>query len=114
MGLLDKELISVKSEYTKKPEWALCKFCRVPFLTSTFSNTCERCSHYVQYQIEYNSKIMLAFIILTIINNLIVICTLMFISKYVRNFNLNLLITTLVSVVQGYILWKIVKQIMSR
>ncbi len=114
MGLLDKELISVKSEYTKKPEWALCKFCRVPFLTSTFSDTCERCSHYVQYQIEYNSKIMLAFIILTIINNLIVICTLMFISKYVRNFNLNLLITTLVSVMQGYILWKIVKQIMSR
>ncbi len=114
MGLLDKELISVKSEYTKKPEWALCKFCRVPFLTSTFSDTCERCSHYVQYQIEYNSKIMLAFIILTIINNLLVICTLMFISKYVRNFNLNLLITTLVSVVQGYILWKIVKQIMSR
>ncbi len=114
MGLLDNELISVKSEYTKKPEWALCKFCRVPFLTSTFSDTCERCSHYVQYQIEYNSKIMLAFIILTIINNLIVICTLMFISKYVRNFNLNLLITTLVSVMQGYILWKIVKQIMSR
>lgn len=114
MGLLDKELISVKSEYTKKPEWALCKFCRVPFLTSTFSNTCERCSHYIQYQIEYNAKIMLAFIILTIINNLLVICTLMFISKYVRNFNLNLLITTLVSVMQGYILWKIVKQIMSR
>ncbi len=114
MGLLDKELISVKSEYTKKPEWALCKFCRVPFLTSTFSDTCERCSHYVQYQIEYNSKIMLAFIILTIINNLLVICTLMIISKYVRNFNLNLLITTLVSVMQGYILWKIVKQIMSR
>jgi len=114
MGLLDKELISVKSEYTKKPEWALCKFCRVPFLTSTFSDTCERCSHYIQYQIEYNSKIMLAFIILTIINNLLVICTLMFISKYLRNFNLNLLITTLVSVMQGYILWKIVKQIMSR
>ena len=114
MGLLDDELKSIKSEYTKKPEWALCKFCRVPFLTSTFANTCERCSHFIQYQIEYNSKIMLLFILITALNSLLIILALTILSKYIKNFNINLIVTTLISTVQGYILWKIVKQIMSK
>jgi hypothetical protein len=113
MGLLDKELISIKSEYTKKPEWALCKFCRVPFLTSTFSDSCERCSHFVQYKIEFSSKIMLSYIIVSIIANLSIIGVIFILFKFTKNYSLILLISTLFNTIQGCILWKTVKKIMN-
>lgn len=114
MGLLDQELNSRKSEYTKKPEWALCKFCRVPFLTSTFSDSCERCTHFVQYKIEFSSKIMLSYIIVSVITNLSVVGVIFVLFKITKNYGLILLISTLLNAIQGSILWKIVKKIMNK
>lgn len=114
MGLLDQELNSRKSEYTKKPEWALCKFCRVPFLTSTFSDSCERCTHFVQYKIEFSSKIMLSYIIVSVITNLSVVGVIFILFKITKNYGLILLISTLLNAIQGSILWKIVKKIMNK
>jgi hypothetical protein len=114
MGLLDQELNSRKSEYTKKPEWALCKFCRVPFLTSTFSDSCERCTHFVQYKIEFSSKIMLSYIIVSVITNLSVVGLIFVLFKITKNYGLILLISTLLNALQGSVLWKIVKKIMNK
>ena len=114
MGLLDQELNSRKSEYTKKPEWALCKFCRVPFLTSTFSDSCERCTQFVQYKIEFSSKIMLSYIIVSVITNLSVVGVIFILFKITKNYGLILLISTLLNAIQGSILWKIVKKIMNK
>lgn len=113
MSLLDHELNSVKSECVRKPEWALCKFCRVPFLTSTFSDSCERCSHFVQYKIEFSSKIMLSYIIVSIITNLSIVGVIFILFKFTKNYSLILLISTLLNTIQGCILWKIVKKIMN-
>lgn len=113
MSLLDKELYSIKSEYIRKSEWALCKFCKVPFLTSTFSDSCERCTHFVQYKIEYSSKIMLAYIVISIITNLSVLGVIFILFKFTKNYGLILLLSTLINTIQGSILWKIVKKIMN-
>jgi len=114
MGLLDDELKSIKSEYTKKPEWALCKFCRVPFLTSTFSDSCERCNHFIQYKIEFSSKIMIAFILFSILVNITTIISILFLVKITKNYNYILTGTTFIGLMQGLILWKIVKKIMNK
>ena len=114
MGLLDNELDSKKSEYTRKPEWALCKYCRVPFLTSTFDDSCERCSHFTQYKIEFAAKIMILFIIAISLIVLISIGSLFALWTFTHNFNLILSIISLFTIAQGYIFWKIVKQIMNK
>ena len=114
MSLLDHELNSIKSECNRKPEWALCKFCRVPFLTSTFSDSCERCSQFVQYKIEFSSKIMLSYIIVSIVTNLSIIGVIYILFKFTQNYGLILLLSTLLNTIQGCILWKIVKKIMNK
>ena len=114
MGLLDKELIIEKSEYIRKPEWALCKFCKVPFLTSTFSDTCERCSHFVQYKIEYNSKVMLFFIFICILANISILASVFILFKITKNYGLILLVSSILNIIEGSILWNIVKKIMNK
>ena len=114
MGLLDKELYSIKSEHIRKPEWALCKFCKVPFLTSTFSDTCERCSHFVQYKIEYNSKVMLFFIFICITANLSILASVFILLKITKNYGLIILASSIINIIEGSILWNIVKKIMNK
>ena len=113
MSLLDRELNSLKSECIRKSEWALCKFCKVPFLTFTFSDSCERCTHFVQYKIEFTSKIMLSYIIISIITNLSVVGVIFILFKFTQNYGLILLLSILLNTIQGCILWKIVKKIMN-
>ena len=57
MGLLDDELKSIKSQCIRKPEWATCRYCKLPFKTSCFENSCQRCKHFDLYLVELNAKI---------------------------------------------------------
>lgn len=114
MGLLDNELKKTLSKSTRKSEWALCKFCKVPFTTNTFSDTCERCSHFVQYQIEFTAKVMLVFIIFATIFVLITISELFYLWKLLQNYNFIILAISISSVLQGLLLWKIVKKMINK
>lgn len=114
MGLLDDELKKTLSKSTRKPEWALCKYCKVPFLTCTFSDSCERCSHFIQYQIEFTAKVMLLFIIFATIFTLITIFELIYLWKVLQNYNLMLLAVLFSTTLQGLILWKIVRKMINK
>ena len=82
-------------------------------LTSTFSDSCERCTHFVQYKIEFTSKIMLSYIIISIVTNLSVVGVIFILFKFTQNYGVILLLSTLINTIQGCILWKIVKKIMN-
>lgn len=112
MGLLDNELNSIKSEYTRKPEWALCKYCRVPFLTSTFEETCQRCKHFINHDIEITSKLMLMYILFAIASSVINVVLILFLIKYTKNYAYLLSALTISNTLQGLFLWKIVKKIL--
>ena len=114
MGLLDDEIKSIKSEYVRKPEWALCKYCKVPFLTFTFSDSCERCSHFVQYNIEFTSKLMIIYVLFVSIFILSSIFLLLYSWKFTQSYMILLLIIAISATVQGSILWKIVKLILNK
>lgn len=111
MGLLDDELKSHKSTCTLKPEWVLCKYCRVPFLSSTFELECQRCKVFVKYNIEYSAKVMLVFIFFAIINALVLVTTNLFIYKFTKNIYFVSLIMTVESMLIGSFLWKIIKKL---
>jgi len=111
MRLLDKELKSHKSSYTRKPEWVLCKYCRVPFLTSTFDLECQRCKVFVKYNIEYSAKVMLVFIFFALMNALVLVFTNIFVYKYTKNIYHISLAMTFETLLNGSILWKIVKKL---
>lgn len=112
MGLLDDEIKSIKDSHIVKPEWALCKYCKVPFLTSEKKKTCERCGHFVQYNIEFTSKIMLCFILVAVLNAIATSFVIIYFSKYTKNFYHLLFITTLLSSFFGSFLWKFIKYLM--
>jgi hypothetical protein len=114
MGLLDSEIKSERSECVRKPEWALCIYCKVPFLTSTFADSCERCSVYNQHKIELSSKLMIIFIVFVSVFILSTTSSLFYLSKYVRNFNIIILLLSILSILQGSVLWKIVKNVMNK
>ena len=112
MGLLDDELLAIKKSHIVKPEWALCKYCKVPFLTSVKKKNCERCEHFVEYNIEFTSKIMLCFILVAVLNSLSISFVLIYFSKYTRDFYHLLLITTILSSFFGSFLWKFIKHLL--
>ena len=68
---------------------------------------------FVQYKIEFSSKIMLSYIIISIITNLSIISVIFILFKFTKNYSLILLISTLFNTIQGCILWKTVKKIMN-
>jgi len=111
MRLLDKELKSYKSSYVRKPEWALCKYCKVPFLTSTFDLECQRCKVFVKYNIEYSAKVMLVFIFFALINGFALVSTNLFIYKFTKNIYHVSLVMTLETLIISSILWKIIKKL---
>ena len=111
MGLLDDELKSYKSSCTRKPEWVLCKYCRVPFLTSTFDLECQRCKVFVKYNIEYSAKVMLVFLLFAIFNGTVLVCTNLFIYKFTKNIYHVSVLMTFETLIISSILWKIVKKL---
>ncbi len=113
MGLLDDELKSIKSECIRKPEWALCKYCKVPFKTSCFENSCARCKHFDIYLVQVNSKLMLLFIVFCIIISLLLVSADVFIINYTKNKNIILFSSTIFCLITGWIMskfiWKFMK-----
>lgn len=113
MGLLDSEIKSKRSECVRKPEWALCIYCKVPFLTSTFDKECRRCSHFVQYKIEFTSKIMIINIICNLILVLAIVLGNMTLKKLNFDIRISFIFDCVIAMIQGCILWKIVKIIIN-
>ena len=89
MSLFDEPISKIISKKTLSPEWALCKYCRVPFLTSTFDKVCERCTTNIQYQIEFKAKVMIVIIIFV---SIIVVMNCL-VSSYLSKYTNNLLCT---------------------
>ncbi len=111
MSLFDEPITKIVSKKTMSPEWALCKYCRVPFLTSTFDKVCERCSTNVQYQIEFKAKVMLIVIIFVTIIVVMNCLVSSYLTKYTKNFYELLSIQFILSTFPGWIVWKCIKKI---
>ncbi len=111
MSLFDEPITKVVSKKTMPPEWALCKYCRVPFLTSTFDKVCERCATNVQYQIEFKAKVMLVVIIFVAVIVVVNCLVSSYLTKYTKNFYELLLIQFILATFPGWIVWKYVKKI---
>jgi hypothetical protein len=112
MGLLDNELKSIKSEYIRKPEWATCRYCKLPFKTSCFENSCQRCKHFDLYLVELNAKMMLLFIVFCIIISIVLVSADVFIINYTKNRNIILFLSTIFCLVVGWIMSKIIWKFM--
>ena len=111
MSLFDKPIIKIISKKTLSPEWALCKYCRVPFLTSTFDKVCERCTTNIQYQIEFKAKVMIVIIIFVSIIVVMNCLVSSYLSKYTNNFYELLSIHFIFSTFPGWVMWKYLKKI---
>ena len=111
MSLFDEPISKIISKKTLSPEWALCKYCRVPFLTSTFDKVCERCTTNIQYQIEFKAKVMIVIIIFVSIIVVINCLASTYLSKYTNNFYELLSIQFILSTFPGWIVWKFLKKI---
>lgn len=112
MGLLDNELKSYKSKYTRKPEWAICRYCRLPFKTSCFENSCQRCKNFDLYLVELNSKIMLLFIVFCIIISIVLVSVDVFIINFTKNKNIILSLSTFFCILIGWVMSKIIWKFM--
>lgn len=111
MSLFDEPIVKVLSKKTMPPEWALCKYCRVPFLTSTYDKVCERCMTNVQYQVEFKSKVMLVTIIFLIAIVLLNCFVSAYLTKYTKSFYELLAIQFIFTTFPGWMVWKYIKKI---
>lgn len=111
MSLFDEPIVKVLSKKTMPPEWALCKYCRVPFLTSTFDKICARCMTNVQYQVEFKSKVMLIVIIFLVAIVLLNCFVSAYWTKYTKNFYELLAIQFILTTFPGWMVWKYIKKI---
>ena len=111
MRLFDVPLVKILSQ-CKLPEWwVICRFCSMPFKTSTFEDTCERCKHLDIYREKYISKVMVRFIIFSTVTALIFSFLVIYLSNYTRNINIILVFLLLAGVVIGGILLRIVNNL---
>lgn len=106
MGLLDEELDLIVSNNSKL-KWALCKFCRVPFLTKYNTNVCDRCSVYVSSNKNIQQKVMIAFIVFAVLNSVTNILTIYKLFPITSNYYVTSFISCIESFIIGYILWKL-------
>ncbi len=107
MGLLDNELNKVISG-SKKLKWALCMFCRVPFLTVYSSNVCERCEVNLEVYKKLLSRVMLMFILFICVNTVVTLFSIIHLLKHSTNFYAILAVLTFESFIIGYVLWRII------
>lgn len=106
MGLLDDELNQIVSSNTKL-RWALCIFCRVPFLTKYKINVCDRCEFNYEFYKKLLSKVMIMFIIFISVNTIVSIYSILYLFKHFSNIYLILASLSFESFIIGYILWKL-------
>ncbi len=110
--MLDESLIVVKHEYTLKPEWVVCKYCKVPFLTQTFEDTCAKCKHFVKYKIEFSSKVMLFYTLSSFVNSIFILLITIFFVKFYYKLNILFFTITVFSFFIGGVFWKKLKRIL--
>lgn len=108
MGLLDQEIEQIKSSNKK---WALCKYCTMPFLASYKQKSCNRCTHFVQYEKERKHRLMLFFFITNTIIGIGQSYIASFIIRYTKNTSILVFFLVLFVFVSGSIIWKIFKKI---
>ena len=113
MSLLDQELKPHRSEYTLPPEWKICKYCKVPFQTSCFENCCNRCKNFDLLKQNLIPKIMLRFIILCIINALIYVFLILWLSKYTTDRVVVSSFLLIPSIIVGHILLRSTKGLLN-
>ena len=105
MGLLDDELNQIVSSNTKL-RWALCIFCRVPFLTKYKTNVCDRCEFNYEFYKKLLSKVMIMFIVFISVNTIVTLYSMIYLYKHISNKYFVLGILSIESFIIGYILWK--------
>ena len=111
MRLFNTPLVRILSQ-CKLPEWwVICRFCSMPFKTSTFEDTCERCKHLEVYREKYISKVMVRFIIFSTITALIFAYLVTYLTNYTRNINIILVFLLFAGVAIGGILLRIVNNL---
>lgn len=113
MSLLDQDIAIVKREYIYPYEWKICKYCKVPFQSSCFEDCCNRCKNFDIIKQNLISKVMLRFVILCIINALIYVFLILWLSKITKDkvvFSFFLLIP---SIIVGHILLRSTKALLN-
>lgn len=110
--MLDESLIVEKTSFTLPPEWIVCKYCKVPFLTQTFEDSCNRCKHIVKYKIEFANRVMFYFILLMLANSILFVLISMFFITYKINIKILFFILVSTSLISGGVMWKMLKKIL--
>ena len=110
--MLDESLIVKKNSFTLPPQWIVCKYCKVPFLTQTFEDSCNRCKHIVKYKIEFANRVMFYFILLTIASSILFVLISMLFISYKINTNILFFILVAISLISGGVMWKMLKKVL--
>lgn len=108
MSLLDQEIEQSKSSNKR---WALCKYCTMPFLAFKSEKSCNRCTHFVQYDMNRKHRIMLYFFITNTIIGIGQSYIASFIIRYTKNTAFIVFFLVFFVFVLGSIIWKILKRI---
>jgi len=109
MSLLDNELELGKTSFQRK--WALCKYCTMPFLAFKTEKSCNRCTHFVQYDMNRKHRYMLYFFITNTIIGIGQSYIASFIIRYTKNTAFIVFFLVFFVFVLGSIIWKILKRI---
>ena len=108
MGLLDQEITEIKSP---KKTWALCKYCTMPFLAKKSEFSCQRCLHFVQYELDRKHKLIILFFATTSIVGIIQSYLLIFLIRYIKEASILYFILVLFSTSVGSFAWKLLKKL---
>jgi hypothetical protein len=109
--MIERSLRIRRSSYTVKPEWNICKFCKKPFETQTFDDTCNKCQHFVKYKIEFVHRVMLIYIAFIVTNSILCILITYNLIKYINDINIMLFLISLPLLFISSIMWKIFKSL---
>lgn len=112
MSMLDEELYNPwKRESIVPPYWEICKLCKVPFKTDTFTKICSRCSVLDLERINLFHAILLRVLIFVIIYIVISIFLILYILKYTSEFYFLIILPFLLLVLLGNILYRILMKL---
>jgi hypothetical protein len=110
--MLDESLIVKKTSFTLPPQWIVCKYCKVPFLTQTFEDSCNRCKHIVKYKIEFANRVMFYFILLNTASSILFVLISMLFISYKINTKILFFILVSISLISGGVMWKMLKKVL--
>jgi len=111
MGLFENLRTKTISSFTLPKWWVLCSICNVPFQTSTFEKTCNRCRHLEKSKEKYAAKVMLRFIFFAILTGIINVFVVFQVAKYSKNPYILAFFLMIVSLIIGTMLSRSVKSL---